>query len=73
MPSTAIHDYDYDADTERLTVTFTTGRVYIYEDVSEAVAADFDNAASKGRYFNAHIRDRYPYYEVILSMSERIS
>jgi lysyl-tRNA synthetase class 2 len=64
MPSTAIRDYDYDAATARLTVTFVSGRIYVYEDVPAVIAANFDSAGSKGRFFNAHIRDRYRYREI---------
>jgi lysyl-tRNA synthetase class 2 len=64
MPSTAIRDRSYDAGTRRLTVTFVTGRIYVYEDVPPSVAADFDSASSKGRYFNAHIREHYRYREI---------
>jgi lysyl-tRNA synthetase class 2 len=63
MPSTAIRDYTYDAGSSRLTITFVTGRIYVYEDVPAALAANLDTAASKGRFFNACIRDRYRYRE----------
>jgi lysyl-tRNA synthetase class 2 len=64
MPSTVIRDRCYDAETARLTVTFVTGRMYVYQDVPPHVAADFDAAMSKGGFFNAYIRDRYHYREV---------
>jgi lysyl-tRNA synthetase class 2 len=64
MPSTAIRDHDYDPRMSRLTVTFVTGRIYVYDDVPPMVAADFSAAGSKGRFFNAHIRDRYHYREI---------
>jgi lysyl-tRNA synthetase class 2 len=48
----------------RLTVTFVTGRMYVYQDVPPHVVADFDAAMSKGGFFNAYIRDRYHYREV---------
>ncbi len=64
MPSTAIRDHDYDAGTARLTVTFVTGRIYVYEDVPPDVAADFGSARSKGQFFNAHLRGKYHYREV---------
>ena len=59
MPSTVIREFAYDPASARLTVTFVTGRRYIYEGVPEAVAAAFRAAFSKGRFFNARIRDRY--------------
>jgi hypothetical protein len=64
MPSTVIRERFYDAGTSRLTITFVTGRMYVYEDVPPDVMADFDAARSKGQFFNAHIRDRYRCREV---------
>jgi hypothetical protein len=64
MPSTVIFDRHYDAATSRLTITFVTGRIYVYEGVPAAVAAEFDAASSKGQYFNAHIRDHYDCREI---------
>lgn len=64
MPSSVIAKFDYDNAHARLTVTFVTGRVYQYFAVPAAVAADFRAATSKGVFFNAQIRDRYPFREV---------
>ena len=44
---------------------FTTGRRYLYHDVPQAAADEFRAAFSKGRYFNAHIRDAYDYTECV--------
>ena len=64
MPSTVIKRYDYDAAARELEVLFTTGRRYVYHDVPQAEIDDFRAAFSKGRYFNAHIRDAYDYTEL---------
>ena len=64
MPSSVIFDRHYDAATSRLTITFVTGRIYVYEDVPPDVAAEFDSAGSKGAYFNTHIRDSYRCHEI---------
>lgn len=65
MPSTAISHVGYDAATRRLFVTFLgSGKTYVYADVPESEYADFRTAASKGRFFNARIRDRYLYEEM---------
>jgi hypothetical protein len=64
MPSSVIRERFYDAGTARLTITFVTGRVYMYEDMPPDVAAEFDAAKSKGQFFNAHIRDRYRCREI---------
>lgn len=64
MPSTAIRFIAYDEGTSRLSVIFVTGRRYVYENVPETVYQSFINAPSRGQFFNAEIRDRYPYHEV---------
>jgi hypothetical protein len=47
-----------------LTITFVTGRRYIYADVPEQVYADFRAAYSKGTFFNKYIRDHYRCFEI---------
>jgi len=64
MPSSVIRAAHYDPDREELDILFTTGRRYLYHRVPHAAADSFRAAFSKGRYFNAHIRDRYDYTEV---------
>ena len=60
MPSTVIKSIDYDAALSRLTVTFTTGRIYDYFAVPQDVVEAFRNSLSKGTFFNTRIRDTYP-------------
>ena len=64
MPSTVIERYDYDPAAQELEVLFTTGRRYVYRGVPPEEVEAFRAAFSKGRYFNAHIRDRYAFTEV---------
>jgi hypothetical protein len=64
MPSTVIRRFDYRPEEQELDVLFTTGRRYIYYDVPPEIAGAFRSAFSKGRYFNARIRDNYEYSEV---------
>jgi len=64
MPSTVIRAAHYDPEREVLDVLFTTGRRYLYHDVPPEAADAFRAAFSKGRHFNAHIRDRYACTEV---------
>lgn len=59
MPSTVIRSFAYRPDRGELEVLFTTGRRYIYSDVPAEEHERFRAAFSKGRYFNAWIRDRY--------------
>ena len=63
MPSTVIRRFDYDPEREELDVLFTTGRRYRYHRVPPAAVDAFRAAFSKGRHFNAHIRDAYDYTE----------
>jgi hypothetical protein len=64
VESSAIARIHYEAPTRALTVIFTTGRRYVYDDVPPDVYQAFLDAESQGRYFNARIRDRYPYREL---------
>ena len=64
MPSTAIRHVDYEAARRVLTVTFVTGRRYVYEGVPPEVFEAFASAPSKGTFFNAEIRDAYDYVEL---------
>jgi hypothetical protein len=65
MPSTAIADIDYDHAAERLVIIFVTGRIYEFLDVPSHAAASFHSASSKGTFFNAYIRDRYDFRELM--------
>ena len=67
MPSTVIRRFDYAPDRHELTIEFTTGRRYVYADVPEEEVAQMRAAFAKGRYFNAHIRDRYKAREIVSS------
>jgi lysyl-tRNA synthetase class 2 len=64
MPSSVIRHFAHDPASRQLTVTFTTGRVYVYDNVPDAVAAALRDAPSKGRFFNSQIRDAYRYREL---------
>lgn len=64
MPSSVIRRFSYRADRRELQVNFVTGRVYVYYDVPEREVEAFRAASSKGRYFNAHVRDHYAFREV---------
>jgi lysyl-tRNA synthetase class 2 len=61
VDSTAIHEIDYDADREKLLVRFVSGERYVYVGVPGEVCRSFIDADSKGRFFQAEIRDRYPF------------
>jgi hypothetical protein len=62
MPSTAIGRIAYARDNRELDVTFVgSGRTYTYIGVEPEVHEAFVRAPSKGQYFNARIRNRYPF------------
>lgn len=69
MPSTAIRRFAYNPDAHVLDVTFITGRRYRYFAVPADVAEGFATASSKGRYFNARIRDRFRFREIAADVS----
>ena len=64
MPSSVIAHFAYDRARETLTIRFVSGRVYAYFGVPPAIAAELAAASTKGGYFNAVIRDRFPYREL---------
>lgn len=66
MPSSVIRSHSYDPEREEMVILFTTGRRYVYSGVPPAAYEDFRAAFSKGRYFNAHIRDHYHFEEVAI-------
>ena len=59
MPSTVIRRFAYDARSHALDIEFVSGRRYRYLDVPQEVVSRLAGAFSKGRFFNAHIRDGY--------------
>ncbi len=59
MPSAVIKAFVYNAQDRTLTITFVSGRVYVYQAVPADVAEGLKLAFAKGRYFNRAIRDRF--------------
>ena len=64
MPSSVIRSYSYSAKNRELTITFVSGRRYVYIDVSQEVFDAFKAAKSKGSYFNSEIRDCYSCFQI---------
>lgn len=58
--SSVIRGAWYLSERHELDLTFTSGRRYIYSDVPMDVAEAFRDALSKGRFYNAEIRNRFP-------------
>jgi hypothetical protein len=62
MPSTLIQNATYNEATRVLSIWFVpNGKRYDYHNVSPETYTALRQAYSKGRYFNTHIRDRYPF------------
>jgi lysyl-tRNA synthetase class 2 len=61
VTSTAISQIDYDAERAKLLVRFVSGEHYVYVGVPADVSRSFVEADSKGRFFQLHVRDRYPF------------
>jgi hypothetical protein len=65
MPSTVIRRFEYSPELCELKVEFVTGRRYIYSGVPADEAERMRGAFAKGSYFNRHIRDKYPFRELV--------
>ena len=61
VQSEAVSQIEYDEPSRTLFVQFTSGEWYSYFDVPPRLAADFEAAESKGRFFQDHIRGHYAY------------
>lgn len=57
--SRAISSVQYRLQEQHLTLQFTDGKVHTYWGVPLSVYVDFMLSSSKGRYFNAYIRNNY--------------
>lgn len=70
MPSTVIRRFEYHPPSRALDVEFVSGRRYRYCPVPPDIAEAFQGAFSKGRFFNARIRDRYDCTELEPAFAE---
>src|SRR5690606_3732057 len=64
LDSTSIREIGYSALSNTLEIEFQRGGVYLYFNVPEQVYDAFRSAASRGEYFNKHIRSAYEYKRV---------
>ena len=64
VASTNLHSVGYDERRETLEVQFLNGRVYQYYGVPASIHEQLMQAASKGQFFNAHIKRSYPFSRV---------
>jgi hypothetical protein len=61
MPSSVIHSFDYDLRRRELLIVFQSGRRYLYQNVPPETFAGLQGSASKGDFFNAHIREQFTF------------
>jgi KTSC domain len=64
MPSSVISSYNYNPDTENLTIRYVSGLVYCYQKVPEKVFKEFKTSISKGRYLNFYIKGKFDYHKI---------
>jgi hypothetical protein len=64
VSSSIIRGAWYLPERRQLDLLFTSGRRYRYSNVPPATARQFVEAASKGRFYNAEIRNRFPCQEL---------
>jgi len=60
MPSSVIRRFHYEGQRNELVIQFQSGRRYAYFNVPSDVYDGLRAAHSRGAYFNAAVRDRYP-------------
>jgi len=51
----------YDEGSRRLVITFQNGSIHEYNDVPHDVYVGFTAAPARGVYFNAYVKERYPF------------
>lgn len=60
VDSSAIIAVGYDPEQRLLKIRFAQGHIYDFCNVPQEVFEEFMSALSKGTYYNACIKDRYP-------------
>lgn len=60
VASSSLKSIGYARKTQTLEVEFANGNVYRYDDVPLALWTELRHSASKGRFFQENIRDRFP-------------
>jgi hypothetical protein len=60
IESSSLRSVGHDFESQILEVEFVNGRTYRYFNVAADAYLALLEAPSKGAFFNAHIKDRYP-------------
>jgi hypothetical protein len=61
VQSSNIESVGYDQSAAVLEIKFRSGEVYQYANVPESIYKGLFNAESKGKYFQANIRNKYQF------------
>ena len=61
--SSNLRSVGYDPDNSILEVEFTNGQIYHYQGVPQDAYQQLMGAGSKGTFFNANIRNAFPFYK----------
>lgn len=61
VESSSLASVGYETRSRTLEVEFHDGAVYRFLGVPPTMHDDLMNAASKGSFFNLHVRENYPY------------
>ena len=64
VTSSSLRSIGYDSDHKLLEVEFRSHAIYVYREVPDWAIERLMAARSKGRYFEAQIRDRYPFERI---------
>ena len=59
VESSMIFSIGYGPEISTLEIEFKSGAIWQYYDVPESLWFEFENADSKGKFFNREIRDQY--------------
>ncbi|MEM6614659.1 MAG: amino acid--tRNA ligase-related protein, partial [Cyanobacteria bacterium P01_C01_bin.72] len=59
--STAIKEFDYDAEKQILRITFGNGSICNYVDVPAKIYQELKETSSVGQYFNSQIKDKFSF------------
>lgn len=58
--SSHLQSYEYEPDSQTLTIQFQNGTIYQYDQVPVNVFYSMVQSGGAGTYFHAKIRDQYP-------------
>lgn len=62
--SSHLQSYDYDPETQTLTVEFVNGAIYQYANVPQTEYWNLRQNGGSGGYFHTKIRNSYPFQKI---------